>query len=258
MTSALSGLVDKYHARTPPRTWSLLVSVFGELARAQDDHLSAADLGAWLADLGVEPGLVRTALSRLVANGTLIRARTGRAAAYRLSPQAGAEFRSAADIIYGGALPQPTGRVVLNVLDHCPDRAGARAALIADGARLLGSTVFVRPEHAGREHLRPEGALVFVTAPDAALRGKADALWSLTALDAAYRAVTESAGALLAEATQMAPREAVLARIMLVHEFRRVVLRDPFLPSALLPEDWSGVRARMRFDAAYARLNVTK
>jgi phenylacetic acid degradation operon negative regulatory protein len=33
-------------------------------------------------------------------------------------------------------------------------------------------------------------------------------------------------------------------RILLIHHYRRVVLRDPLLPTALLPPDWPGRTAR--------------
>src|ERR1700710_836029 len=38
--------------------------------------------------------------------------------------------------------------------------------------------------------------------------------------------------------------DAFTARILLIHHYRRVVLRDPLLPSALLPLDWPGRAAR--------------
>ncbi|HYI26236.1 MAG TPA: PaaX family transcriptional regulator C-terminal domain-containing protein, partial [Bradyrhizobium sp.] len=34
------------------------------------------------------------------------------------------------------------------------------------------------------------------------------------------------------------------ARILLIHHYRRVVLRDPLLPTDLLPADWPGRAAR--------------
>ena len=34
------------------------------------------------------------------------------------------------------------------------------------------------------------------------------------------------------------PAEALLLRLLLVHEWHRLVLRDPLLPAALLPEAW--------------------
>ena len=38
--------------------------------------------------------------------------------------------------------------------------------------------------------------------------------------------------------------DAFTARILLIHHYRRVVLRDPLLPTALLPADWPGWAAR--------------
>ena len=38
--------------------------------------------------------------------------------------------------------------------------------------------------------------------------------------------------------------DAFAARILLIHHYRRVVLRDPLLPDALLPKDWPGRAAR--------------
>jgi phenylacetic acid degradation operon negative regulatory protein len=38
--------------------------------------------------------------------------------------------------------------------------------------------------------------------------------------------------------------DAFTARILLIHHYRRVVLRDPLLPTALLPADWPGRAAR--------------
>src|SRR3982074_1142462 len=38
--------------------------------------------------------------------------------------------------------------------------------------------------------------------------------------------------------------DAFTARILLIHYYRRVVLRDPLLPTALLPAAWAGRAAR--------------
>jgi phenylacetic acid degradation operon negative regulatory protein len=38
--------------------------------------------------------------------------------------------------------------------------------------------------------------------------------------------------------------DAFTARILLIHYYRRVVLRDPLLPTALLPGNWPGRAAR--------------
>lgn len=58
----------------------------------------------------------------------------------------------------------------------------------------------------------------------------------------------------LEEAASLAPAEAFIARTLLVHEYRRVVLRDPNLPAALLPPGWPGLAARTLCRALYRAL----
>jgi phenylacetic acid degradation operon negative regulatory protein len=43
---------------------------------------------------------------------------------------------------------------------------------------------------------------------------------------------------------RLSDTDAFIARILLIHYYRRVVLRDPLLPAALLPADWPGRAAR--------------
>lgn len=44
------------------------------------------------------------------------------------------------------------------------------------------------------------------------------------------------------------------ARTLLIHQWRRIALRDPGLPAALLPKDWAGEAARDQVRRIYARL----
>jgi phenylacetic acid degradation operon negative regulatory protein len=48
--------------------------------------------------------------------------------------------------------------------------------------------------------------------------------------------------------------DAFTARILLIHHYRRVVLRDPLLPAALLPKDWPGRAARALCGEIYRQL----
>jgi phenylacetic acid degradation operon negative regulatory protein len=46
----------------------------------------------------------------------------------------------------------------------------------------------------------------------------------------------------------------MLARILLIHKYRRVLLRDPLLPPALLPADWPAAEARALCGRIYRAL----
>ena len=48
----------------------------------------------------------------------------------------------------------------------------------------------------------------------------------------------------IAKRETLSDADAFTARILLIHHYRRVVLRDPLLPVALLPRDWPGRAAR--------------
>jgi phenylacetic acid degradation operon negative regulatory protein len=48
----------------------------------------------------------------------------------------------------------------------------------------------------------------------------------------------------IARGETLSDADAFTARILLIHHYRRVVLRDPLLPAPLLPKDWPGRAAR--------------
>lgn len=253
---ALESLASAFLARNPPRIWSLLVTVFGVEALPAGAAIRLADLQDWLSDIGIEAGLVRTALSRLVANGTLLREREGKAALYRLSAAAESAFHEAGQRIFGHEQPLPTGRLDLAWIEEQSRRHEIRAGLEAQGFAALAPNLMVRPQHRGRHLLPIAGVTVFPAEVPVGFSAKAGTLWPIAELAAGYRETIRAAGLLGETVAAFSPREAFLARILLVHEFRRVVLRDPVLPADMLPPDWPGAAARLAFDVAMQRIAV--
>jgi len=47
------------------------------------------------------------------------------------------------------------------------------------------------------------------------------------------------------------PLSAFVLRVMLIHQYRRILLRDPDLPEALLPREWLGLRAQQICSTIY-------
>ena len=45
-----------------------------------------------------------------------------------------------------------------------------------------------------------------------------------------------------------------MLRTLLIHEYRKVVLRDPMLPASVLPSPWHGVKAYELCRALYAKI----
>ena len=69
-----------------------------------------------------------------------------------------------------------------------------------------------------------------------------------------WRFCASSDGARWSEWTDTADETAFLLRVLLVHDYRRLLLRDPSLPGVLLPADWPGQSARLLCSELYRRL----
>jgi phenylacetic acid degradation operon negative regulatory protein len=236
-------------ARTgPPRIASFIVTVWGDAVAPRGGSLWLGTLQAILNRFGCTPGQVRTAMSRLTEEGWLTRNRVGRLSFYRLGPRGEANFAAAATRIYAPAPPAWDGVFRLVV---APD-AAAREALLARG---FGELPGLLVGTAGAPADLPVAAPLLLATP----RGGDDArevaarAWPPAPLAAAHarflRAFTPLRDA------EVPAEEALPLRLLLVHEWRRVALRDPGLPAALRPPDWPGHAAREAFADLYRRLD---
>lgn len=83
MTSQLAKtLIDDLIALEPPKTWSLVVTIFGDLV---SDSLTGKNLGTLLGHMNVKPEAIRVAMHRLKRDGWIIATMSGREVTYKLS-----------------------------------------------------------------------------------------------------------------------------------------------------------------------------
>jgi phenylacetic acid degradation operon negative regulatory protein len=236
----------------PHRTGSLVITLYGDTIAPRGGSLALTTLLAIMAAMGIGAGVVRTAVSRLAADGWLERRRIGRSSFYRLAAQGAASFADATRRIYGP--PRPPGQQQLELVVLGPEsaREQARAALEAAGFGGLAPGVFVAP--AGTAVPPVAGALRLAAVPaPAEAPAIASLAWPLAEVAARYRhflAVWAGADA----APLPDPLTALVARVLLVHDYRRAVLRDPLLPAALLPSDWPQPAARALCARTWRRL----
>ena len=228
----------------PQRTWSVVVTVFGDAVAPRGGSIWLATLVELFAAMGVDAGAVRTAMSRLVADGWTERRRVSRSSAYELTPKGVETFTAAAERIYAADAPAWDGRFHLVLQPQAKDwlqRAGF-------GQVIPGLWVGMAPA------ARPEEALLLSAATDTdSARALAARAWPLD-LRAASFTRFNTVFAALPGWTNPSPLEAMVARTLLVHEYRRLVLTAPPLPTALLPPDWPGTAARALCAAAYRTL----
>ena len=233
----MSADVKQLIEMAPLRAAAFIVTIYGDVIAPRGGEVAVGNLIDLCAQVGISQTLVRTAVSRLVAAGQLTARREGRRSFYRLTAQAAEEYDRAAKRIYGPA-PQSDWRFLF--LSEAQAEALMPTLERQGYARL-------RPQlAAGPDHLPlPEGALVFDARAAGDLRGFCAAFWDLSALAADYRAfmaaVPQGGG--------------LVARLLMVHRFRKLVLRDPGLPLAGLPADWPGLAARRAHAGAYLALS---
>lgn len=265
LAPALNALLDRLEGEGMRlRVRSLVITFFGDAVADRGGAIRLSAIQEITERLRLEPGALRTAMSRLARDGWLTRQRQGRGSYYALTPHRLAETEAAAARIYAPAAP---ARPAAWTLAFSPGAAGA------DGLRDLGFGALEGGGWLGpASALTPAAALPGVSAfctPGAGAhlaRGLIGAAWGaddardrmqtmlrlLAPLDAAL------GGAIDADRAAADPdlrRDAAAARCLAIHLWRRAALRAPIPPAELAPEDWPGDAARALAARLYARLS---
>ena len=235
----------------PIRAWSLIVTIFGDVVVPRGGSLWLGTLLPIMNAAGIAAGVVRTATSRLVDDGWLERDKAGRNSFYRLSANARDESERAAARIYAADDVHAAADWTLAITQapSIVDRARQRDGLLKRGAGQLATDVFILPLQVPAPITGDAAAIMLRVSPrDAAdARALARQAWPLDDIAAAYaryNAIFAPTAGSLAAATGLSDLDALVLRLLVVHELRRIALRDPGLPRACLGPDWPGVPAR--------------
>ncbi|MFD2235983.1 phenylacetic acid degradation operon negative regulatory protein PaaX [Aureimonas populi] len=240
----------------PSRAWSLIVTFYGDAVAPRGGSLWLGTLTALLAELGYGPGVVRTAMSRLAADGWVERTARGRNSHYRLTERGRETFGAASGHIYDPHPPAWDGRLTLLLEDvEEGGRDALRARLAEAGFGSPAPGLWIAPR---REAPLPKGLFrLEATLVEGEAARLAAATWPLARLAQSYTHFIEAFAPLrraLEAGEAFAPPEAMAARLLLIHEYRRIILRDPILPAELLPAHWPGGEARALCRIVYPQL----
>lgn len=231
-----------------PRTWSIIVTFYGDAIVPRGGSVWLGTLLDLFGAMDINGNVVRTAMSRLAADGWLARSRRGRNSYYRLSDAAVAESAAAAPRIYRPVRPAWDGTIHLAI---APD-GGAE-----DDARSLrqaGYTALAPNVFAQAADVETPPGVIRLRATTADAPRLARLLWPDDDLAGYYRAFVALHAPLADTVGGLDGIEAMIARTLLVHHWRRIVLRDPMRPAALLPPDWPGDAAAELFQRLHAAL----
>jgi phenylacetic acid degradation operon negative regulatory protein len=215
------------------RVWSLMISLFGDLAQAEGDSIDGPVLSAIMAAMLVKPEAVRVALHRLRNDGWIASEKRGRISQHSLTAEGRQQSARASPRIY--ATPEDLAGDWQLVLTADASIATHDAITKAGYAALMPRVFLGR---AGKAVPADAVALPGVTAPDW-LRRQIEPAALTPDYEALRRTLDELSRALPAP-EEMSALEIAVLRCLIVHNWRRLALKHPALPTSLVTKDWPG------------------
>ncbi|WP_353179131.1 MULTISPECIES: phenylacetic acid degradation operon negative regulatory protein PaaX [unclassified Salinisphaera] len=255
-------LIEQFSGRRSLRATSLIISVYGDAIAPRGGTVWLGSLIRLLEPLGLNERLVRTSVYRLSKEGWLSSEQIGRRSYYSLTRSGWRSFERAYERVYSEPRVSWDGEWTLVLMAQVPQRKREtlRKELSTLGFGAFSSDMLAHP-------LPPRAALTSVLQDldvqrrvvlmrarneglptSAPLNRLVRECWNLEALGVQYaefldrfrpvwRAIDSNGG--------LEPQDAFLIRTLLIHEIRRLLLRDPQLPDDVLPGDWPGAAARL-------------
>lgn len=261
---AVAARVAAFHARRPMRIWSLVITLYGDAIVPRGGSLWLGTLLKFMALMDVSAGAVRAAMSRLASDGWLERARAGRNAYYHLAASGRRSFEVATRRIYAPGPIDWDGdwQICLIATDDPLLRERHRAELRDLGFAVVAPNIMLRPDPMAPAIPADLSSDIIVFAASASrdmevIRTMVAQAWSLDDLAAAYRALIgayEPLRGALCGGGRLTPADAIVARTLMMHDYRRVALHDPLFAPRLLPADWPGGPARQLCGDIYRSL----
>jgi phenylacetic acid degradation operon negative regulatory protein len=243
---------------------SLLLTVLGEFVLPDGRPVWTATLIDLLADLSVAEKAARQAIMRTADSGWIEASRVGRETRWSLTPAGTRLLREGTERIYGFAADdRPWDGSWLVMTIGVPEnnralRQRLRTRLGWTGLGSVNATTWVTPridrerEACGvLEELGLVGNSWSFVATAGRLgdeRSLARTAWDLDAIERRYEDFLDLVG----RPRPRTDRQALVAQVRLVQEWRRFPLLDPALPRDLLPPRWSGSRAAEVFRERHA------
>lgn len=225
-----------------PRVWSLIVTVFGDLAFREGDRVSTQVLARITEPIGIKPEALRVALHRLRKDGWIDSQRVGRGSTYHLTAHGSQQTHAAAPRIYGRTNPAVQEWALFTA---GPGDSASQSALDALAAtqqmiRITATSAF-GPSGTGAAPKNLLVSSVDISRAPVWLQSLAcpeDTCAAYTNLLKMFRDVER------ALPDNLTALETATLRVLIVHSWRRVLLRHPDLPDMLFPKGCPAISCR--------------
>ncbi len=236
------------------RVWSVIITIFGDAVMPRGGKVSATALATLTDRLGIKPEALRVALFRLGKDGWITRSKRGRNSYYALTKRGRETFLPASRRIYAKAttLSGPWHIAALGPGTEA-DRAVCEDRLADMGYVRLTPMLFLGAANGPKP---PSEVLVI----SGILHQLPDWAHNALAPDSLQQDYARLETVLLDLCKAPLPRDpetAAALRVLLVHQWRRMLLRHADLPAEVLPKNWRGEACRALVLGLYQALSET-
>src|SRR5690606_18079189 len=263
MNPKLKQIIDDFIQTEALSGTSLIMTIFGDCIFHRGGIISLASLIQLMDVFGFNERSVRTAVFRLVQNGWLMSEKIGRTSYYRVTESSRQRFIMADQKIYSfqhTEWDQKWDLVLLSSVE-LENKLVLKKELEWLGFANIATNVMAYP---GCDQQKLQNLLLSHQMTDQVVVFRAETLelwqesyptikrmvvvnWPIQELHQRYEKFISDFREFFYFVEQDEEIDAVQAfqiRILLIHQFRRILLKDPNLPFELLPTDWLSLIAR--------------
>ncbi len=257
---------NKLQDKLSLRSNSMVMTLYGDVFASRGQAVWLGSLIQLLAPFGISSRQVRTSVFRLASDQWFDIERIGRRSYYGLSTDGLQRVQHAGKRIYEFSSAPWDGYWTLVFIDakwKLSARQKLRRELLWDGFGQLAPNIFAHPR-ADQQSLteialacQAEGHITLMKASSIDTYSRKPLIdlmqqtFDLSHIDTAWTQFIKRFASLTTKASTLSPAESFYVRTLLIHEYRRILLRDPNLPDELLPASWSGLEARQLCQALY-------
>lgn len=269
----ISNIVEDIIRSCRLRAPSLIVTVLGDSIAPHGGNFWIGSMIRLMEPFGLNERLVRTSIFRLTRENWLSSTPVGRRSFYSLTTRGLRRFEEAFHRVYDMQDAPWDGEWTLAMLDSGAippeDRDGIRREMTWSGFGTASNFVFAHATLSPAE-VRDKLADMEVLDHALILRSRIEwptsddptvafvrRCWDLDQIAEQYAdflATFRPLWQVLSDNDDLAPELCFMIRTLLIHEYRRLTLRDPQLPVELIAPDWEGTAARTLTRNIYCRV----
>ncbi|MDO7441340.1 PaaX family transcriptional regulator C-terminal domain-containing protein [Acinetobacter baumannii] len=264
MSAKIQQIIDSVVKNETLSGTSLISTIFGDSVLHRGGNISLASLIQLLELFGFNDRAVRTSVFRLVKNDWLCSDKIGRTSFYRITDSSRSTYLQAEQRIYNDQMKEWDhywDLILMSSLDT-ENKALLKKELEWLGFANISTNLMAYP---GCNRIELQRLLVDLNMSEQVVVFKAETLqlfnnsvdtigrmlrtnWPIDELRQRYLQfldIFREIGVLLMqENEQLEPVQAFQIRTLLIHYYRRILLKDPALPLELLPTDWPAISVR--------------